>query len=166
MRTMRALLLVGAIVGAIATVGCGTASDHGVDSVAAGTETVALSVDHRSEWRRLWIEGTTDLPDGAFVNYSVTHELGETTPADEWPVPNLVASGRATVKNGQYWSTINTLNWPRGNVRVLVQFPLPPQPPEVEARYGPFGEHLTGENVTSLVGMKAIEVEHRFEHRR
>lgn len=161
---MRSSLLLRVLVAIAATTGCDAAGKVG--SVPAGTETVALSVDHRSEWRQLWIEGTTDLPDGAFINYSVTHELGESTPADEWPAANLVEAGRATVKDGQYWSIINTLNWPRGNVRVLVQFPLPPQPPEVEARYGPFGEHLAGENVTSLAGMKAVEVEHRFEHRR
>lgn len=161
---MRSSLLPRVLVAIAATTGCDAAGKVG--SVPPGTETVTLSVDHRSEWRQLWIEGTTDLPDGAFINYSVTHELGESTPADEWPVANLVEAGRATVKDGQYWSIINTLNWPRGNVRVLVQFPLPPQPPEVEARYGPFGEYLAGENVTSLAGMKAVEVEHRFEHRR
>lgn len=161
---MRSPLLARVLVAIAITAGCDAAGKVG--SVPAGTETVALSVDHRSEWRQLWLEGTTDLPDGAFINYSVTHELGESTPADEWPAANLIEAGRATVKDGQYWSIINTLNWPRGNVRVLVQFPLPPQPPEVEARYGPFGEYLTGENVTSLAGMKAVEVEHRFEHHR
>jgi hypothetical protein len=48
---------------------------------------------------------------------------------------------------------------------VLVQFPLLPQPPNIDARYGEFGEHLTGENVTDLGGMKALEIETRFEHR-
>ena len=132
----------------------------------AGSETVSLNVEHRSEWRQLWIQGTTDLPDGAFLNYSVTHELAASRPPDEWPATNLLESGRATVKDGQFWSIVNTLNWPNGNVRVLVQFPFPPQPPTIESRYGPLGEHLTGENVTTLAGMKAIEVEHHFEHRR
>ena len=163
---MRALLPPLAVLWVFITAGCGAANENELESVSNGTETVTLSVDHRSEWRKLWIEGTTDLPDGAFVNYSVTHELGETTPADEWPAANLIEVGRATVRDGQYWSTINTLNWPRGNVRILVQFPLPPQPPEVDARYGPFGEHLAGDNVTALAGMKAAEGEHRFEHRR
>ena len=132
----------------------------------AGSETVSLNVEHRSEWRQLWIQGTTDLPDGAFLNYSVTHELATSSPREEWPATNLLESGRATVKDGQFWSIVNTLNWPNGNVRVLVQFPFPPQPPTIESRYGPLGEHLTGENVTTLAGMKAVEVEHRFEHRR
>ena len=145
-------------------VGCSGPEGATIDS--AGSETVRLSVEHRSEWRQLWIQGATDLPDGAFLNYSVTHELAASRPPEEWPATNLLESGRATVKDGQFWSIVNTLNWPNGNVRVLVQFPFPPQPPTIESRYGALGEHLTGENVTTLAGMKAVEVEHQFEHRR
>ena len=68
------------------------------------------------------------------------------------------------MQDGQYWAQINTLNWPRGEVRILVQFPVPPQPVSVVDRYGEFGERLTGDNVTDLDGMKVIEVEHAFEH--
>jgi len=148
------------------TTACDAGSLADVSSNGVGTEKVALTVEHRSEWRKLWIEGSTDLPDGAFVNYTVTHDIGESMPADEWPAANLVESGRATVKESQYWTTVNTLNWPNGNVRILVQFPLPPQPAAVEARYGSFGENLTGSNITTLAGMNAVEVEHHFEHRR
>ncbi|MCY4075509.1 MAG: hypothetical protein OXH04_08800 [Acidobacteria bacterium] len=133
---------------------------------AAGTETVRLEVSHRSEWRQLWIEGATDLPDGASVNYEVVHELAERAPADEWPAANLQSAGRAAVRDGQYWTRINTFNWPPGAVRIRVQFPLPPQPPDVEARYGALGERLTGDNVIELAGTRAIEVEHTFDHRR
>ena len=133
---------------------------------AEGTETVVLTVNHRSEWRVLWVEGQTDLPDGALVNYRVAHEVGKTSPVEAWPVNNLIAEGRAAVRDGTYWAKINTLNWPSGQVRVLIQFPLPPQPPAVEERFGTLGEHLTGDNVTVLDGMKAIEVEHTLEHRR
>lgn len=133
--------------------------------LAAGTEPVALTVEHRSEWRVLWVEGETDLPDGAHVNYRVTHDLARTSSPDTWPVSNLVESGRSTVQDGTYWATINTLNWPAGAVRILVQFPLPPQPPSVVARYGKFGEHLTGEHIAVRQGIKALEVEHTFEHR-
>ena len=130
-----------------------------------GTEPVALEVGHRSEWRVLWLEGETDLPDGAIVNYRVTHSLARTTPAEDWPATNLIESGRATVQGGQYWTRINTFHWPAGEVRVLVQFPLPPQPPAVTTRYGELGVHLTGDNVTNIDGMKAVEVEYVFEHR-
>ena len=157
------------VAGFVGLTGCGVSDDGGLarGELEQGTEPVALEVRHRSEWRVLWIEGDTDLPDGAFVNYTVTHEAAAVTPSEEWPAANLTESGRATVNDGQYWARINTLNWPTGQVRILVQFPLPPQPPEVDARYGAFGEHLTGEDVTVLAGgMKAVEVEHTLEHRR
>jgi len=96
----------------------------------------------------------------------VTHSLALSAPAEDWPAANLIDSGRATVQDGQYWTRVNTLNWPTGEVEVLVQFPLPPQPPEILERFGEFGEHLVGDNVTDLGGMKAVEVTHLFEHTR
>ena len=123
-----------------------------------------LTVDTRSEWRVLWVEGETDLPDGAEVQYRASHALTRTVPASEWPAANLIASGRATVQDGTYWAQINTLNWPRGEVHVVVQFPVPPQPPSVVEHYGEFGERLTGANVSDLDGMKVVELEHVFEH--
>lgn len=133
---------------------------------AAGTEPVRLEIEHRSEWRQLWVEGATDLPDGAFVDYQVAHEMSDTTPADDWPATNLIEIGRASVTEGQFWARINTFNWPRGSVRIVVQFPLPPQPPEVETRYGAFGERLAGDNVVTAAGARVVEVEHVFDHRR
>ena len=147
------------------TAGCGASGDAASDP-ASGTESVELGIEHRSEWRQLWIEGSTDLPDGAFVDYQVTHEMGSTTPAGEWPATNLIESGRASVTEGHFWTRINTFNWPRGSVRIVVQFPLPPQPAEVEARYGAFGEHLAGDNVVTVAGAKLVEVEHVLDHRR
>ena len=147
-------------------IGCAEPDSETDGAPDQGTEPVALSVSHRTEWRVLWVEGETDLPDGAFVNYSVTHTLARTMPAEEWPAANLIDSGRATVQDGQYWTRINTINWPPGEVEVLVQFPLPPQPPAVMERFGEFGEHLMGANVTDLGGIKAVEVIHVFEHTR
>lgn len=153
-----------------AAVGTGCSPSSGQanspETPATGTQPVQLSVDHRTEWRVLWVEGTTDLPNGAYVNYRVAHEIAETLPAKEWPAANLMETGRATVQTGRFWAKINTLNWPDGEVGILIQFPLPPQPPSVEARYGVFGEHLAGENISDLGSMKAIEVEHTFEYRR
>ena len=168
MRRVRNRLACLAIMSAVAGIACGPTSESGEPDGAAGTgaETVQLSVGHRSEWRELWVEGSTDLPDGAHVNYRVTHELAETAPAEEWPAANLMETGRAAVLDGQFWTRINTFRWPTGRVRILVQFPLPPQPPEVEARFGALGERLAGDNVTELGGIKAVEVEHVFDHRR
>ena len=149
------------------TWGCQPGGPTGeLNTTVQGSEAVALTVSHRSEWRVLWIEGATDLPDGAVVSYRVTHSVATTTPTTDWPSSNLIEVGRATVEDGQYWARINTLNWPPGEVRVVAQFPLPPQPPAVVDQYGEFGEHLRGENVTDQDGIKAVEVEHVFEHSR
>ena len=150
---------------AIVLIGC-TPPETGGAAPPIGTETVFLTVNHRSEWRVLWIEGETDLPDGAEVSYRVTHSVARTAPSEDWPAPNLIESGRSSVQEGHYWSRINTFNWPTGEVEVIVQFPAPEQPSDVARRFGEFGEHLTGENVTDLGGIKAVEVTHVFEHQR
>lgn len=163
---MRARLPAGIGVVLLSTVSaCGPLNRSDDTAVTEGTESVALTVDHRSEWRVLWLEGETDLPDGSSVNYRVTHDLARTSSPDAWPATNLIESGRSTVQGGTYWAKVNTLNWPAGTVHVLIQFPFPPQPAEIVTRYGEFGEHLTGDHVTVNQGMKAVEVEHTFEHR-
>ncbi len=126
-------------------------------------ETVALAVNHRSRWRDLRIDGTTDLPDGAVVSYHVTHALAEELPPSEWPAQNLIDDGTAVVQASQYWTRLNTTYWPAGAVRVQVQFPVAPQPAAVRERYGEFGEHLTGDNVTILGASRVVTVEHTFE---
>ena len=67
-------------------------------------------------------------------------------------------AGRSAVLDGTYWARINTLHWPAGQVTVLVQFPLPPQSPEIVQRYGEFGENLTGEHVTTRDGILSVTV--------
>ncbi|HIN10766.1 MAG: hypothetical protein MK365_00890 [Vicinamibacterales bacterium] len=140
-----------------------TGGDVGPGSGSSGGETVVLSVDHRSRWRELRIEGTTDLPDGAVVSYHVTHALAEELPPSEWPAQNLIADGTAVVQESQYWTRLNTTYWPAGAVRVQVQFPIAPQPATVRGRYGEFGEHLTGDNVTILGASKVVTAEHTLE---
>ena len=166
-RSLAAIPALGVLACVATSVACAPAGPtDDTNPTAQGSEAVALTVAHRSEWRALWIEGTTDLPDGAVVSYRVTHSVAITTPTEEWPSSNLIDVGRATVEDGQYWARINTLNWPPGEVRVVAQFPLPPQPPAVVDQYGEFGEHLRGANVTDQDGIKAVEVEHVFEHSR
>ena len=130
-----------------------TGGDVGPGSGSSGGETVVLSVDHRSRWRELRIEGTTDLPDGAVVSYHVTHALAEELPPSEWPAQNLIADGTAVVQESQYWTRLNTTYWPAGA----------PQPTTVRGRYGEFGEHLTGDNVTILGASKVVTAEHTLE---
>ncbi|MCH7750381.1 MAG: hypothetical protein IH939_20060 [Acidobacteria bacterium] len=141
---------------------CGPASgrDAGPRRGSSGEETVVLTVDHRSRWRELRIEGTTDLPNGAVVSYHITHALAEELPPSEWPAQNLIADGTAVVQESRYWARLNTTYWPAGAVRVRVQFPVAPQPTAVGERYGEFGEHLTGDNVTIVGASKVVTAEH------
>ena len=106
----------------VAAAGCGAAGDA-VSDASTGTETVRLDVEHRSEWRELWIEGSTDLPDGAFVDYQVAHAMSDTTPAEDWPATNLIESGRATVTEGQFWARINTSTGPAAACASWCSFP-------------------------------------------
>ena len=135
-------------------------ADPGTESSAG--ETVALAVEHRSRWREVRIEGTTDLPDGAVVSYHVTHALADELPPSEWPAQNLITNGTSVVQDSRYWARLNTIYWPAGDVRVQVQFPVALQPAAVSRRYGEFGAHLTGDNVTTRGGSKVVTVEHTF----
>lgn len=142
--------------------GCTTGSG-GPDATAGGTERVVLEVDHDIRWRELRIEGTTDLADGAVLSYRVTHAVTDEVPVDEWPSRNLISDGTAVVQDGRYWARLNTRFWPRGNVRVRVEFPVAPQPDAVRLKYGEFGERLTGDNVIALGSSQVVSVEHAFE---
>jgi hypothetical protein len=146
-------------------IGCGPATGGDTDSDVAGAAgaTVALSVDHRSQWRELRIEGATDLPDGAVVSYRVTHTLADELPPSEWPAKNLIADGTAVVEAGHYWARFNTTYWPAGAVRVQVRFPVAPQPDAIRVRYGEFGGQLAGSNVTTLGSSKVVTAEHALE---
>lgn len=128
-----------------------------------GTETMVLEVGHETRWRELRIEGATDLPDGAVITYQVTHALANEQPRSDWPAPNLVTDGTAVVRDGVYWARVNTTYWPAGRVDVLAQFPAAPQPEAVRRRYGPFGEHLTGDNVESFGDSRVVTVRHAFD---
>ena len=159
MRRADVVMLAGwilSIAGCGPTIGGGTGPGNG----SADGETVVLAVEHRGRWRELRIEGTTDLPDGAVVSYHVAHALADELPPSEWPAPNLIADGTAVVQASRYWARFNTTNWPAGDVRVQVQFPIAPQPPTVGSRYGEFGQHLTGENVTTIGASKVVTAEH------
>ena len=129
----------------------------------SGAEPVALSISHESRWRAHRVKGTTDLPDGAVLSYRVTHALANELPPSEWPAQNLIADGTAVVQGGKYGARLNTTYWPKGSVQVEVQFPIAPQPLAIRARYGDFGEELTGNNVTVLGASKVVTAEHAFD---
>jgi len=149
----------------LSAVGCGPTMDGNAshDGGSRRVETVSIEVDHRLRWRELRMEGTTDLPDGAVVSYNITHALAEEVPQNTWPAQNLISDGTAVVQESQYWARLNTTYWPVGDVRVRVQFPVAPQPASVRERYGKFGEHLSGDNVTILGASKVVTLEHTLK---
>ena len=85
---MRTMVMRALILTTLAVLTLTACSQNHSDENTSGEE-VLLTVEHRSEWRQLWIEGATDLPDGAFVNFSVEHEIGRSTPSDECLRPTL-----------------------------------------------------------------------------
>ena len=153
-----------ACVGLLSWLMVSCAPDTGAPVAApSGTEPVVLEVGHDMRWRELRIEGKTDLPDGAVLSYRVTHAVTDEVPVNEWPARNLISDGTAVVQAGQYWASLNTTYWPRGQVRVRIEFPIAPQPDAVRQQYGEFGEQLAGDNVTTLGTSKVLSVEHAFE---
>ena len=145
--------------------GCSPAENSRSSStdLPTGNETVVLEVEHRTRWRELRLEGTTNLPDGAVVTYILTHALANELPPGEWPAQNLIANGTAAVETGKYWAQFNTTYWPPGKVDIQVQFPVAPQPDTVRERYGEFGEQLLGSNVISLGASNVVSTEHSFD---
>ena len=157
------MLLLATWVLSVGACGPGRGNNAGPGSGSSGEETVVLTVDHRLRWRELRIEGTTDLPDDAIVSYTVTHALAAELPRGEWPAKNLISEGTAVVLESQYWARLNTTYWPPGLVRIHIQFPVAPQPESMRERYGAFGEHLTGDNVTILGASRVVTAEHTLE---
>lgn len=140
-----------------AVAACGEpGTDADVPPISGGTEAVVLTVAPTSAWRELRIDGTTDLPDGAVLSYQVTHAAANELPPSEWPAQNLMSDGTAVVLDGQYGARINTTYWPKGSVRVEVQFPVATQPADINTRYGAFGEALMGDNVTILGSSQVV----------
>lgn len=162
-RTVIGLLAAGAAWTGCVPAPAGEGAENTVGSGNGGTETVRLEVGHETRWRELRIEGATDLPDGAVVTYQVTHALANELPRSDWPAPNLVTDGTAVVQDGVYWARLNTTYWSPGRVDVLAQFPAAPQPEPVRQRYGPFGEHLAGDNVESFGDARVVTARHAFD---
>jgi hypothetical protein len=97
-------------------------------------------------------------PSGAEpVALSISHE-------SRWR--ELRVEGTTDLPDGavlSYRARLNTTYWPKGSVQVEVQFPIAPQPLAIRARYGDFGEELTGNNVTVLGASKVVTAEHAFD---
>jgi hypothetical protein len=99
---------------------------------------------------RLVIEGTTDLPDSAIIEWELRHE--SLFKRHDIPISRMVTEGHTVVHGHRYYVTIDLSNWPAGQVEVWVAFqPLSygtRQPAFVTRLYGLNGEWIEGANVS------------------
>jgi hypothetical protein len=104
--------------------------------------------------------GTTDLPDGARLDYSfVPHaEIRQgvigarpaSLPPGAVTIPAHQLGGDTQVEHGAFAFDADLHGWPQGAVVFTVTFavgPQYPQPPQVVSRFGVDGEHLAGPQV-------------------
>lgn len=114
-------------------------------------ETVLLTFAAKlAKARTVLIEGTTNLPDGALLEWDLEARNGETK------------HGPMKVKGGKFTSTVTVNEWRPGRVEVWVGFNtlIKGQPPEVVQRYGARGERLTGPNIIDKRILRQVEAKH------
>jgi hypothetical protein len=106
------------------------------------------------------VHGTTDLPDGARLDYSfvpfaeirqgVVGARPASLPPDAVNIPAHQLGGDTEVEHGAFSFDADLRGWPHGPVIFTVTFavgPQYPQPPQVVSRFGADGEHLAGPQV-------------------
>ena len=106
------------------------------------------------------VHGTTDLPDGARLDYSfvpyaeirqgVVGARPASLPPDAVNIPAHQLGGDAQVEHGAFSFDADLRGWPQGPVVFTVTFavgPEYPQPPQVVSRFGADGERLAGPHV-------------------
>jgi hypothetical protein len=112
-------------------------------------ETVRLEVTPRLHGRVLRIEGRTDLPDNARIDWQARH--AEMNTRRDFPVERMSNSGRVAVRGGRYSATVDLSAWPNGAIEVWVAFePLVynnDQPRFVTRLFGEYGQQLSGPNI-------------------
>jgi hypothetical protein len=111
---------------------------------------LVLTSSSRVVGRTLVIEGTTDLPDSAVIEWELRHESLFTR--HDIPISRMATEGHTTVHGRHYAVSIDLSSWPSGQVEVWVAFQPPSygtrQPACVNRLYGHSGEWLDGENVS------------------
>jgi hypothetical protein len=103
------------------------------------------------------ITGTTNLKDGAVLNYEVQHERYPSNLKS-----NLFADGNLVVNGGKYSGTVNVARWPPGKITVWIGFQtfVPKQPAWVKAQFGDTGQEMQGPTVKLAgKGVKRAELE-------
>jgi hypothetical protein len=113
---------------------------------------LSLDLFPRLDGDKLIIEGWSDAPDHALIEWEVRHENFANPIGDA--VEHFTADGKIPVVRGFFQTEINLQHWDRGLIRVRAVFrPAAlgaPQPNSVTKLYGPRGEYLDGPNVTTF----------------
>ena len=107
------------------------------------------------------IEGTTDLPDSAVIEWELRHEQLFTR--HDIPISRMATEGHAVVHNHRYTATIDLSQWPSGSVEVWVAFQPQSygtrQPLFISRIYGANGEWIEGKNVSiHPAHMRRVEI--------
>ena len=112
--------------------------------------TVELTLAPHLVGRTICIEGSTDLPDNAVIEWELRHE--QLFQRHDVPISRMASEGHAVVHDHHYRATIDLRGWPAGKIEVWVAFqPLSygtRQPARISWLYGSSGERIEGENVT------------------
>ena len=122
---------------------------------------VVLTSSSRVVGRTLYIEGTTDLPDSAVIEWELRHE--SLFKRRDIPISRMATEGHTIVRDRRYRVAVDLSAWPEGEVEVWVAFQPTSygtrQPQFVSRIYGYSGEWLDGENVSiHPAHMRRVEV--------
>jgi hypothetical protein len=116
---------------------------------------IAFSLSPSLSGRTIMVAGTTDLPDGALINYEIEHEqykhvdFGSDRKKFLKEVNLTFADGSTPVKSGHYAHAVDISGWRPGSVQVWAAFEPVMQPESVAEKYGKQGEYLKGSNVNT-----------------
>jgi hypothetical protein len=123
----------------------------------SGPNVVNITLSPTINGDTITIAGTTDLKDGAVLDWNLEHAQQKQN-----PMANLTEDGHTSVKGGKYFATVKVKRWPKGKITVWVAFCsfLKTQPQWARTQYGAQGENLEGSHVKlQSEGMKTIEIE-------
>jgi hypothetical protein len=113
---------------------------------------VELTLSPRLSGRRLYIEGTATVPDGALIAFEVT-------PVD----PGVeTVEGTTAVRDSAFSEVVELTGWPPGEMEVWVAFQTilgtdASQPDHILELYGPMGERMVGAQVQQAGTLRRVE---------
>src|SRR6266571_2208218 len=81
---------------------------------------LALTSSSRVVGRTLFIEGTTDLPDSAVIEWELRHE--SLFKRRDIPISRMATEGHTVVRDHRFVVAVDVSAWPTGDVEVWVAF--------------------------------------------